>query len=554
MVCCDRCENWFHPACIGMALSVYHELVVAGDHTWFCHDCTEAEGADERQQQQPSAPPPSPPLLLAAADAGTEPDDQRVHCPTFTVGSTVCTCEREYQGELVLRCSCCQRPYHPDCVGLRQWEDWSDWRCSLCPRYTTRRVNAIGDGSTTLATDCDTAIVEPDKLSDRRTAVAAPALAIKACGVGHLVTMAFEEPSETGASTVVRHWPGRITAVDSSTGLLTIHFDDGTVETHVSPDDSDLNLEPQWEQHECSRGSGAGAAAQSAATDLATDSNTHHRGSRCGTRVRLRLTSPRPDTTERVPDSPVHKRPRLVIGQNTVAGSSASRLRLVVGHAHHCFSSTGSAGLFGQAAAAALPRRNVRLTSSALEKAECCPATTQGPKPGRQTTMQQRQRFRWKIGKRQQRHPLTWTVPARRRDTRTEACTGPVHLTAARGVPLPAGRTTSAAAQDKRAQRGSLHIVSGIASGHAGKSRGTLGLDVAEAEKEEEAHAPQYCPVCMCDAEDPIMTPCSHWFCRECLARAAKECGRRCPMCRRSLLGFARHLLPEAGAQVGTVT
>ena len=84
--------------------------------------------------------------------------------------------------------------------------------------------------------------------------------------------------------------------------------------------------------------------------------------------------------------------------------------------------STDSAGPVGQTEAATSPRRNVRLTSSALVSAEYCPRTTQGPKLGQQNTTQQRQHFRWKIGRRQQRRPLTWTVPARPRDVRTAVC------------------------------------------------------------------------------------------------------------------------------------
>merc|ERR1711988_547736 len=53
-----------------------------------------------------------------------------------------------------------------------------------------------------------------------------------------------------------------------------------------------------------------------------------------------------------------------------------------------------------------------------------------------------------------------------------------------------------------------------------------------------------FCAVCLSDtASDPVMTPCSHWFCRRCLAQASEQCGRRCPLCRRSIFSFVRTLL-----------
>ena len=52
----------------------------------------------------------------------------------------------------------------------------------------------------------------------------------------------------------------------------------------------------------------------------------------------------------------------------------------------------------------------------------------------------------------------------------------------------------------------------------------------------------EFCAVCQSECEDPIRTPCSHWFCLECILQSATVCGRRCPVCRRAIGGFARHL------------
>lgn len=43
------------------------------------------------------------------------------------------------------------------------------------------------------------------------------------------------------------------------------------------------------------------------------------------------------------------------------------------------------------------------------------------------------------------------------------------------------------------------------------------------------------CPICMCDFDDPVITSCSHYFCRECIVTSL-TCGKKeCPMCRQPL-------------------
>ncbi|PAA90268.1 hypothetical protein BOX15_Mlig021474g1, partial [Macrostomum lignano] len=43
------------------------------------------------------------------------------------------------------------------------------------------------------------------------------------------------------------------------------------------------------------------------------------------------------------------------------------------------------------------------------------------------------------------------------------------------------------------------------------------------------------CPVCLDLYTDPVVLPCSHSLCRECLRRTLSAVGRRCPQCRRDL-------------------
>jgi hypothetical protein len=40
MICCDRCEEWFHPTCIGMQAELYKQFFVDADHEWFCRECS----------------------------------------------------------------------------------------------------------------------------------------------------------------------------------------------------------------------------------------------------------------------------------------------------------------------------------------------------------------------------------------------------------------------------------------------------------------------------------------------------------------------------------
>ena len=528
MVCCDRCESWYHPGCIGMPLHVHHELVVAGDHAWFCHACTAAEEAEHEDEQAAGAQHQAGEGAHGEG-GGTSKDGGGAAGGEVAVGAVVCTCERAFDGELVLQCSCCQHAYHPECVGLRQWEDWTDWRCTSCPRYSTRRAGSKASPASPNGA-AEAAAPSPKAASHRP----APAPATYPWTVGCLVTMAFEEPDGQGGVAVC-DWPGRVSAVDDGTGLLTIWFDDGSLECGVSPDDPDVNP-----RHTAAAAAAAAAAAPAAAAAAAAPAApalaSPPSGGGSSGRIRLRLGSASSATAAA---SPPTKRPRLVVGASA-APSATPRLRLVVpgGARKAAAIRTNGAALRAAATANAQP---LRLKSTALEAADV----------GRI----QQTRFSWKIGKKQQRRPLTLTLPPRSRGVPAAAsgtaagrARRPAHLTAGAGVPLSGdrarGRGGAGRARGRARSRGCGR---GKASNSANPPAAAGGSEqpavAAEPPVEEEAH---FCPVCLCDAEDAIMTPCSHWFCRECLSRAAKECGRRCPMCRRSLLGFARALLPGA--------
>jgi hypothetical protein len=227
-----------------MSLSVHHSLVVAGDHAWFCHACTAAEEEEVAEEEEEDAAAGAPHQAgegARAEDGGTAEDGGggAAACEV-AVGAVVCTCERTFEGELVLQCSCCHHAYHPECVGLRQWEDWTDWRCTSCPRYSTRRAGSKTNLASPSAASPTSAAAPATAPQPASRSPAPPAPATYPWSSGCLVTMAFEEPDGQGGVAVC-DWPGRVSAIDDGTGLLTVVFDDGSFESGVSPDDPDLN-------------------------------------------------------------------------------------------------------------------------------------------------------------------------------------------------------------------------------------------------------------------------------------------------------------------------
>ena len=575
MVCCDKCESWYHPGCIGMSLQVHQDLV-DGDHEWFCHKCEDtADGSTDGAAAETAAADGAAAAGRDAAgvddDAGDgSTDDGDDAGGVVKMGALVCSCQRPFAGELVLQCSCCSRAYHPDCVGLAQWDDWRGWRCSSCPRYRTRRRQ------------------QPDPPPPDPAEAAAPPDASES------------SDADTGGGGTASRWP-----VGAGKGLPRPQQP-----ASEEPADSGGAAEGGTERGErrvrLRLGSSSAAAEPSAPTP----------------RVRLRVG----------PSSPP-KRPRLVIGGSTAPGSPAARPRLVIGsaaapapaaeeckacrgwhRAHTCgrglqasrarrprggwtvgclvsmafedeadgslrdwpgkveaidpesglmtlsfddggtesgvrpddpdlrqrpSNDTAAAAAGAATASAANPRLRLvhrgaaaeashppqlRLKSSALEEAS-------------HDGQRRKAKFRWRIGRKLLRpaHLASGSVAlsaGRAQRHRDDRAAGGRRGAAGRG--RGRGRARGAGRADAPASRGRAS---------------TARDDTATADAPEQPAAPAapaqavLCPVCLCDAEDPVMTPCSHWFCRTCLARAAKECGRRCPMCRRSIFTFARVLI-----------
>lgn len=57
---------------------------------------------------------------------------------------------------------------------------------------------------------------------------------------------------------------------------------------------------------------------------------------------------------------------------------------------------------------------------------------------------------------------------------------------------------------------------------------------MAESMDEERFHQELICSVCRDIFKNPLVLPCSHSFCRDCLQGSSKSGGNRCPLCRES--------------------
>lgn len=56
-----------------------------------------------------------------------------------------------------------------------------------------------------------------------------------------------------------------------------------------------------------------------------------------------------------------------------------------------------------------------------------------------------------------------------------------------------------------------------------------------EATQQQEAPEDDVCPVCIDVYQDPVMTQCKHWFCRDCLNLVRRRSTAKCPMCRQAI-------------------
>ena len=66
-------------------------------------------------------------------------------------------------------------------------------------------------------------------------------------------------------------------------------------------------------------------------------------------------------------------------------------------------------------------------------------------------------------------------------------------------------------------------------------------LDTGRGQEFEKPCSPLYapdddqCPICIDTYQDPVMTQCNHWFCRQCLMDVKLSHKKECPLCRRKL-------------------
>ena len=92
MLCCDRCEQWYHPECIGIPAN--NVSAAAASETWVCMYCTE-KGACATS-------------LTDSSKQLAQTDEERF-----------CLCQRPYhENSVMVGCDSCERWFHPACIWL----------------------------------------------------------------------------------------------------------------------------------------------------------------------------------------------------------------------------------------------------------------------------------------------------------------------------------------------------------------------------------------------------------------------------------------------------
>lgn len=92
----------------------------------------------------------------------------------------------------------------------------------------------------------------------------------------------------------------------------------------------------------------------------------------------------------------------------------------------------------------------------------------------------------------------------------------------------------SLALQAALAQAQKLHVLA-EAAGVAGG-----GLDMKDPKVRELLevlweNSGDECAICLDDLENPVITPCFHYFCQECIGPVAARGGAQCPLCRHAI-------------------
>jgi hypothetical protein len=505
MVCCDKCEVWFHTHCIGMHSDVHSQLVQQ-DSEWFCHLCSAAADLEsamantagsDRSPHGGGKDDVAVPMVerraraddavdvMAGLEHGVLTDSSRELVP----GRPVCLCAAPYSHDMLLvRCQHCERAFHPSCVGLggktstqetgpaevnptldaSVWD--GSWRCDQCPRYSTRvrrrpsaRAILAAEASGTAAGDRSHHKPDQERRASPTTAVPVAAEASQPARPKLTLTRRREQRAAPGKPAVTtseleRKKP-RLTLpprrAESCRAALP------RPQLTLSPPSSDAN-----------------AAAATACPDLtrtwprlvvrgATISGTRHAS----------------------PPGPKHKT-QLVLG-----GRRAGGVRMRGGRGR-------SAGAGKQQLLSC-----VRLTLSSALSSAAADAARAG---ARAEVLRQQGRLTWRIGRQR--------------------------------VPSGGGSAvaTSAAAALRRKPkliiRPRTQRPAGIGPSNASSVASATSAVVPVAAQPQDGDHERFCPVCLSEEVDmmnPVMTPCRHWFCRECLVRSSKQCGRRYELTRK---------------------
>lgn len=163
MLCCDVCERWFHPECVGVTMDEYDAHAADRNFRWECKRCRAR--ASEIVMDS------------TCSEVAAMPEDGAVHPgsvgqPTSaTVGAAgggealFCVCQQPWRGEEMLTCDSCDGWFHPLCqdmsdaeylrlfapesLGLPPAESPPKWTCCTCRLQSSTATTALQSAEST---------------------------------------------------------------------------------------------------------------------------------------------------------------------------------------------------------------------------------------------------------------------------------------------------------------------------------------------------------------------------------------------------------------------
>lgn len=113
MLCCDACERWYHPECVGVSSDDFAAQTSDPEARWCCGDCQGAAGETTAAAAQPAA---------VGAQAAAPATKQSLSRRPPSDDPLFCVCEQPWRGEEMLTCDQCEGWFHPLCQDMEDLE------------------------------------------------------------------------------------------------------------------------------------------------------------------------------------------------------------------------------------------------------------------------------------------------------------------------------------------------------------------------------------------------------------------------------------------------